>query len=162
MSDKQSAGLLLAIAGVAFILWYRRRSEGERAALFGSVAHADALPEASSDNPGIPEGERGARAGNPTGTPLERLLAFASAHDLRVTATTGGEHNPGSLHFLGRAIDVSSRGMTDAAVARIREFAQAAGLHVLDERTRLPGERVWGGPHLHISLPLFKDGRWHY
>ena len=155
MNDRQSAGLLLAIAGVAFILWYRRRSEGERSALFGSVAHADAQQGASGSSGGYPA----VSSKNPSETPLEKLLAFAKAHDLHVTSTTGGGHNPGSLHYAGRAIDVSVRGMTDEAIARIKEFAAAAGLYVLDERRRLPGEAVWGGPHLHISDPIPGDPR---
>jgi hypothetical protein len=38
----------------------------------------------------------------------------------------------------------------------IQEFidaAQRAGISVRDERTRPAGQRVWDGPHLHLSVP---------
>lgn len=141
------------------IVWYRARSEDERQRLFGG---ADVSQHPDKDHPGIPASDQGKAAVAGQGTPMERLLAFAHAHNLHVTATTGGGHNPGSLHFLGRAIDVSTRDLAEQAIESLKEFAAAAGIHVLDERKRLPGEAVWTGPHLHLSFPLVINGREKY
>jgi hypothetical protein len=87
------------------------------------------------------------------GTPLETLIGFARHHRLRITDTCGcGGHNPGSLHYQGRAIDVSVQGVTDAEVQAIITSAGGWGIHVIDERHRLPGEQVWTGPHLHLEV----------
>lgn len=88
-----------------------------------------------------------------TSTPyLRKLAAFAAAHGYKITA--GGAHsghNPGSLHYLGRAIDVSVHGKTDSEVEAFIRRAGECGFRVLDERHRMPGEAVWTGPHLHIE-----------
>jgi hypothetical protein len=85
--------------------------------------------------------------------PLDKLLDFARRHNLHVTSTTGGSHNVGSLHFLGRAIDVRSRTLTEAQVHEIKVAANAEGIKVRDERIRPAGQKVWGGPHLHLEIP---------
>lgn len=140
MNDKQSAAILVGAGAIWFLLWYRLRNEEERANLFGVGEPGTSV-------------EKGERAANPTGTPLDRLLGFARAHNLAVTSTTGGSHNKGSLHYLGRAVDVRSRGLTEGMIADIKRFASAAGIRVLDERTRPQGQAVWGGPHLHLEFP---------
>lgn len=84
---------------------------------------------------------------------LKGLQDFAKAQGFVVTSTNGGKHNKGSLHYLGRAIDVRTRGRSDADIAKLMEAAKAAGYRVVDERTRPKGQAVWGGPHLHIELP---------
>jgi len=80
-------------------------------------------------------------------TPLEILLAFARKWGLRVTSSTGGTHNPGSLHPVGRAIDVAPEGVTNEVI----RDARANGITVKDERTRPIGQRVWTGAHWHLS-----------
>lgn len=94
--------------------------------------------------------------------PLHQLLRFAADHRLHVTS---GEylrpdgtayhpqagHNPHSLHYVGRAIDVSTHGLDDLEVAVICSAAVAAGINVYDER-RPPACGVWTGPHLHLSI----------
>ena len=140
MNDRQSAAILIGAAVVWFLIWYRQRDEEERSHLFGV------------GEPGT-TATKGEAALNPTGTPLDRLLAFAKAHGLTVTSTTGGRHNAGSLHYMGRAIDVRSRTLTEQMVEDIKRFAAAAGIRVLDERKRPPGQLVWGGPHLHLEVP---------
>lgn len=87
------------------------------------------------------------------GTPLQKLMAFAALNELNITSTTGGKHNKGSLHPKGRAIDVSSRGFTDAAVERLRRLAEAVGIRLRDERVHPPGQAVWYHPHLHLEIP---------
>src|SRR5689334_1915388 len=87
-----------------------------------------------------------------TSTPyLRKLCHFAHAHQWVITATTNGHHNPGSLHPLGRAIDASVWHHTEAEIEDFMHAARNAGFHVIDERHRLPGEHVWGGPHLHLE-----------
>ena len=79
-----------------------------------------------------------------------------------ITSTTGGQHNVGSLHGQGRAVDI---GMGASATDAVRANADAlmAGLKaqgyiVRDERTRPKGQKVWGGPHIHVELPEGVEG----
>jgi hypothetical protein len=85
--------------------------------------------------------------------PWEGLAEFARKKGFRVTSTTGGRHNPGSAHYEGRAIDVGTREKTSAEVESFMTDARAAGIDVRDERARPPGQKVWGGPHVHLSVP---------
>lgn len=156
MTDRQTSAILIGVAVVWFILWYRKRSEGERATLFGA-GEAGTTPTQGAK--AAPEGVQ--RQAGSTGKVLDDLLAFAKAHDLNVTSTTGGSHVPGSLHYQGRAIDVSARGLTDQIVQNIKDFAAAVGIHVLDERQRMPWKQ-WSGPHLHLSVPTIVNGRVRY
>jgi hypothetical protein len=81
------------------------------------------------------------------------LSRFVQERGFTVTSTTGGHHNPGSAHGQGRAIDVRTRDHTDAEVEAFIDDARAAGIDVRDERTRPPGQQIWSGPHLHLSVP---------
>ncbi len=86
----------------------------------------------------------------------DRHKAIAkSGRDLgfRVTSTTGGKHNSKSLHARGRAVDFSVRGKTDAQVRSFIEKMRAAGYSVRDERKHPTGQKVWSGPHIHVSSP---------
>lgn len=147
MSDRQTAAIVLGLLAVGFLLWYRRQDEARRAALFGagggmpSPGGAAAAPPAGKDAP--PAGKDA----------LKRLFSFAARHNLTVTSSTGGVHNPGSAHYQRRAIDVRSRGLLESTVAQIKAFAAAAGIRVRDERTWPAGQGVWDGPHLHLEIP---------
>lgn len=94
---------------------------------------------------------------------LMRLKWFAGEYGFRVTAGSGGTHNPGSLHALNRAIDVSVRNKSDAQIQAFMNRANAYGYRVLDERTRPEGSVAWSAPHLHVedrgSYDLNNDGR---
>ena len=82
------------------------------------------------------------------------LTLFAMERGFVVTGMneqTG--HNPGSAHYQGRAIDVRTRGMTNEQVEALIRDARQAGYRVRDERTRPAGQRVWGGPHVHMEAP---------
>lgn len=148
MTDRQTAAILIGVAVVWFLLWYRKRNEEERSHLFGVGEPGTSATQGEKAAPGGVQ-----RAAGSTGRILDDLLSFAKAHDLRVTSTTGGRHVPGSLHYLGRAVDVGGRGLTDKMVDDIRQFAAAVGIHVLDERKKMPWKE-WSGPHLHLSVPL--------
>ncbi|NTX11917.1 peptidoglycan-binding protein [Myxococcus sp. CA051A] len=86
-----------------------------------------------------------------TGRAFEGMARLAERHGLTVTSTTGGRHNPGSMHYQGRAIDVRTRGVPAARLEAFMADARAQGYTVRDERTRPRGQAVWGGPHLHIQ-----------
>jgi TP901 family phage tail tape measure protein len=68
-----------------------------------------------------------------------------------VTSTTGGHHNVGSLHYQGRAADVRIRNLSMSQRGDLREWAESMGFAVRDETTRPKGQKVWGGPHYHLS-----------
>lgn len=80
------------------------------------------------------------------------LVKIAEENGFHVTSTNGGSHNRGSKHFLGLAIDVRTRDKTAKQITDFMALLRNQGLRVLDERTRPPGQRVWGGPHLHIEI----------
>lgn len=152
MTDRQTSAILIGVAVVWFLLWYRKRSEGERATLFG-VGEPGTAPTLGEK--AAPAGVK--RSAGSTGHIMDDLLAFAKAHDLRVNPESlhprPGAHVPGSLHYQGRAIDVGARGMTDKIVNDLKEFAAAVGIHVKDERKKQPWSQ-WSGPHLHLSVPI--------
>lgn len=86
------------------------------------------------------------------GTQYIDLSFFSWQRGFHVTSTTGGNHNPGSAHGKGRAIDVRTRGMTNQQVEEFIRQAELNGIKVRDERERPPGQTVWSGPHLHLSV----------
>lgn len=73
-----------------------------------------------------------------------------------VTSTTGGKHNIGSKHPIGKAVDVSVRMKTVFDIMLLTEVMEAQGYIVRDERARPFGQAVWRGPHIHISIPYCK------
>ncbi len=79
------------------------------------------------------------------------LKRFAESEGFFVTSTTGGRHNVGSKHFRGLAIDVRTRGKTNAQIEAFILKARGLGVRVRDERIR-PEQKVWSGPHLHLEL----------
>lgn len=87
-----------------------------------------------------------------------RLLAFADAEGLVITAGRNGKHNPGSKHYRGLAIDVSVRHdragheLTEERIAHLVRACQQQGLHLRDERSHPAGQAVWSAPHAHIEV----------
>jgi hypothetical protein len=82
----------------------------------------------------------------------QRLLDFADRNGLHITSGRGGLHNLHSKHYLGEAIDVRSRGLTEAFVEHLERDARQHGLTLRDERNRPLGQKIWGGPHLHLEV----------
>ena len=80
------------------------------------------------------------------------LKSFAEKQGFVVTSTTGGKHNEGSLHPKGLAIDIRTQGKTEEEIQALIEAAVKQGFGVRDERTHPPGQKIWGGPHLHLSI----------
>lgn len=73
-----------------------------------------------------------------------------------VTSAKGGGHNAHSLHYIGKAIDISVRGKTEFDIAMLYTVVEGLGYKIRDERKRPKGQRIWGGPHMHISVPRCK------
>jgi len=80
------------------------------------------------------------------------LVRLAESQSFTVTSTTGGSHNKGSKHFLGLAIDVRTRDKSAKEITDFIKLAVNEGVIVRDERKRPPGQKVWGGPHLHLEI----------
>jgi hypothetical protein len=103
--------------------------------------------------PGLLSGALAA-GGQPFYTDVEQAIAPYGA---KVTSTTGGQHNVGSLHASGRAMDIGmGASATDAIRAQAPQLIadlQNRGYTVRDERTHPAGQAVWGGPHIHVEVP---------
>jgi hypothetical protein len=86
------------------------------------------------------------------GSLLDSVQGIVTPLGGRITSTTGGQHNPGSKHYSGNAIDVGMGRESPEQQAQILAGLQAnPNLLVRDERTRPPGQKVWSGPHLHVE-----------
>jgi DNA topoisomerase IB len=81
-----------------------------------------------------------------------KLIDFASRNDLTVTSGREGRHNRGSAHGSGAALDFRTRDKSPEEVERVFSAARLEGLGVGDERVRPQGQKVWGGPHGHLSV----------
>lgn len=100
------------------------------------------------------------------------LAKFAVDRGFFVSSTTGGKHNTGSLHYEGLAVDVSGtrrtgpdgqtvyQASTDEQFEQLLKEARAAGFRAVDERTRPPGQKVWGGRHIHLEIPRAVKATW--
>lgn len=80
------------------------------------------------------------------------LKAFAEAEGFYVTSTIGGNHNVGSKHALGLAIDVRTHGQSNEQIERFIRKARAIGIIVRDEREKPEHQKVWSGAHLHLEI----------
>jgi hypothetical protein len=87
----------------------------------------------------------------------KRLIAYAIRNGLMVTSTRGGRHNAGSKHYRGKALDFSihkSNGelISEDYIEHLNRDAKENGMLLLDERERLPGEKIWHGSHFHLEI----------
>jgi hypothetical protein len=91
------------------------------------------------------------------------LDAYALHLGLSVTSTLAKseaekkEHNLGSAHALGRAIDVRTRDRTRNEINQLITFLMKFNITIRDERLWPFRQKTWKGPHLHIETP--KPGR---
>lgn len=85
--------------------------------------------------------------------PYKEISKFSRDNGFHVTSTTGGTHNKGSAHYDQRAVDVSVKGKNDQEVSNFMKAAKEHGYKVRDERTHPAGQKVWGGPHIHLEVP---------
>jgi hypothetical protein len=81
------------------------------------------------------------------------LLAFCLRNGLFITSAKDSTHNVGSKHYRGEAVDVRSRSLEEAFIGHLKRDAEQHSLILRDERKRPPGQKVYGGPHLHIEMP---------
>lgn len=102
---------------------------------------------------GVPKDHLDSDRQNGRSSDYRALGNFAKHFGFDVTsgfATSG--HNENSPHYRGLAVDVRTRNKSDEQIQAFIDAANANGIRVLDERKRLPGEKVWSGPHLHIEF----------
>jgi hypothetical protein len=152
MNDKQSAAIVVAIAAIAFLIWYRRQPLSGRATLFGETGPAtpESRGDASVQRPrGVPVLPQ-VGGFDPAKSPLQRLMEFTDAWGLKISPNpTGGKHVEGSYHYKGRAVDVRTRGVALDTIEDFIAAARRSGFRVLDERVKK--SRYWTGPHLHVE-----------
>lgn len=82
---------------------------------------------------------------------VDEIGALVSPFGGRITSTVGGQHNPGSKHYTGDAIDIGMAQETPEQQSQIIAALEGKGYRVRDERTRPQGQSVWSGPHLHVE-----------
>jgi hypothetical protein len=139
MDDSKSSSFVMVAGAVGLAVWWWKLTRGDLSpqnAPGGAQAGSSGLPEKKVALP-----------------PLEKLEDFARQYGLKITSEMGGQHNKGSLHYQGGAIDVSSRGFTQDMVDKLKALAAAWGITLRDERTRPAGQAVYGGPHIHLEIP---------
>ena len=75
-----------------------------------------------------------------------------------VTSEIGGGHNAHSKHYIGKAIDVRSRGRSEFCIAMLYTVLEPQGYIIRDERIRPPKkvQKVWKGSHFHLEIPFCK------
>jgi hypothetical protein len=118
----------------------------------------DALTKGSVTNPA--GSDRTFKAGEGLGTngalsgdrskDVRLAMEMVKAQGWEITSTTG-RHNKNSLHPFGLALDVRTRGRSTQEIEAMMQWAESMGFDVRDERTRPKGQKVWGGPHVHLS-----------
>lgn len=92
------------------------------------------------------------RRAAPAASHLPDLISFVKEKGLTPGSTTGGRHNTGSKHYSGNAVDIKNSGsFSNEQVVGLKGGAAARGFLVRDERARPKGQKVWGGPHLHLE-----------
>lgn len=94
--------------------------------------------------------------------PIAPVLSQLEEMGITPSSTVGGEHNPGSLHYQGKAIDLglnTSFGGDTKKMDEFYEFLTSAegkkrfpNLKVVDERTRPLNQKVWSGSHIHLEI----------
>lgn len=85
------------------------------------------------------------------------LVAFGKSMGFDITSTTGGKHNRGSIHGIGKAVDFRTKNKTDQEVAEFIAAAIKKGFRIVDERVRPRKGAVWSGPHLHGEINPRKE-----
>ncbi|MDQ3747963.1 MAG: tape measure protein [Acidobacteriota bacterium] len=88
-----------------------------------------------------------------------QLRKIAEGLGFVVTSTIGGKHNLGSKHGKGLAIDVRTRDKTPQEIEFLIGELEKKGVFVRDERRRPKGQKVYGGPHLHLEDARLHGGR---
>lgn len=95
-----------------------------------------------------------------TPLPISPIVERLVQNGISVGSINTGEHNRGSLHPLGKAVDLpASTNGGPAGLRKIYQYLNSPegqraypGIKVFDETTRPAGQKVWSGPHLHIQI----------
>jgi hypothetical protein len=88
-------------------------------------------------------------------------FAYSVGFDVTSTVSTPDKHNVGSLHALGRAVDIRTKNKSVEEVNRLITFLLQFSIDVRDERTQPSGQKVWDGQHLHLGVPVDRAPRVH-
>ena len=79
-----------------------------------------------------------------------------------ITSGRDGAHNPNTVHGGGEAIDLRTGDlMADQVNNTMNAIRDAIGMgnyDTIDEHTRPPNARVWGGPHIPIEYQPITAG----
>jgi hypothetical protein len=86
-----------------------------------------------------------------------------AGRDGLISSGRDGQHNPGTIHGRGEAIDLSLSGLTadqvNNIVKAIRDRIGTDNYDVINEFTKPPNSKVWTAPHIHIEYqPLSAGG----
>jgi hypothetical protein len=134
MNDKLSASWVLVV-GTLFLGYYYWRTKG------GSPAKVDGSRETLMPS-------------SKSGSILDQILALGKQFGLPTPTLgqmTGGKHVPGSLHYQGRAVDFSVRGVSEDVLREFTMAAEEAGFQVHhEEKGSTPFST---GTHIHVSKP---------
>lgn len=94
--------------------------------------------------------------------PISGVVERLAGMGLNPSSITGGQHNPGSAHYHGKAVDLglnTTFGGDHQKMDAFYKFLMSPEgkqmfpeVKVLDERQRPPGQKVWSGAHLHLSI----------
>lgn len=122
---------------------------GGEAAPAGASTDSASAPAAPPTVNGRLPGEHLAR-GQQFYSAVEGIL---KPYGARVTSTTGDEHNVGSLHPSGAAMDIGVKEFDPARQEALLTALRAdPRLYVVDERERPRGQAVWSAPHIHVEI----------
>lgn len=117
----------------------------------GGVGKGSAATGGGPRGKNVGAGGKSRPGGKATSDRYKDIAKAGRGLGFHVTSTTGGTHNSGSLHAKGRAVDFSVKGKSDAQVKSFISSMRAKGYRVKDERVRPAGQKVWSGPHIHVS-----------
>ena len=94
--------------------------------------------------------------------PIQSVLDKFSQMGIKPSSVNTGQHNIGSKHYHGKALDLGLNTSFGGDVNKMNEFynyltsaegkKQFPNIIVRDERTRPANQKVWTGSHLHIEL----------
>lgn len=83
-----------------------------------------------------------------------RLHIVAMALHMTVTSDISGKHNPGSAHYLGKAVDLRTWNQSPERISEVVSILRSTGIYVRNEIHHPEGQKEWRGAHLHVqSIP---------
>lgn len=99
---------------------------------------------------------------SPSEAPIGSVVSQLEAMGIKPSSVTGGQHNVGSKHYEGKALDLGINTSFGGDAKKMDEFYQYLqspqgkqkfpNVKVIDERVRPAGQKVWSNPHLHLEI----------